>query len=395
MWKEMKFLKIISLITTLLFLCNILYSECGNGSVWAYPSGKYISTKPVIILEGYSTSLIESTKAETIKLYLKNKRKKIQLIVKSSYKSSFSLELLYLTPVKPLLLGETYELYIEENAEFGHSQSFNTLKKLNPLTQKMEMKSWTVNTVADTIKPQWKSIPREISKHYSQMGCGPSSHVSFSFDANDSSEFFVRAKLTHLKSSKLQQYLVVPYKPEGAKERILRVGYGMCSGEFELLEHDNYKIEFDLIDFNGNETPWNQPPILFMTPPLSPEIQKHLESVNWQSSIALDWVTAGDTVVFSSQPFDSIKKHSIRITNGNEMQRAIIIHEIEEAPSPKTKKRTKYDIMYYEKPVIIWQPFGRVNHDDYLTINLYSKNRFRLRMTNYQLDKLTFIVENY
>ncbi len=231
--------------TLFLFIgSSVCLAECGDRGIWVWPNQTEIKANSLFLVTGYASDqeVIKQLNS-SYPIYLQSKTEKISLTVERIVEGNFSLTQAILKPNRPLTSGETYTLCIEGQP---YLEKFIPTR-YNSRTRKHETVEWEVSDDIDTEPPVWDDPPAETGKSLIYYGCGPSIYVRFSCDVSDESEFLVKATLTSKASKKTSTYYLIP------KEEFMQVGHGMCSGEFDFDEGEDYLIEFSLVDASGNE----------------------------------------------------------------------------------------------------------------------------------------------
>ncbi len=238
----------------LIIIClSILYSistfaMCESSNLSVFPQDETINQNSIFVLEGYGSSqTIILGLNKKYNVYLKSNNKKIKLLVTEICIGQFKLTQAILKPETLLEAGVEYLMYID-NLPLSESLPNNVVHK------------YKVSFKKDTIKPEVKTNPKEVSKSYELYDCGPSVHVVFNNTAKDNSKILVKTTVKNLKTAKETVYYILP---DGDK---LNVGHGMCSGAFYFDESNDYEIEFSFMDASGNITNWEGQRIKFTRP---------------------------------------------------------------------------------------------------------------------------------
>lgn len=224
-----------------------LFADCKNSYITVFPNKSNIAKNSIFIIEAYgeSESLINQLNKKH-KIYLQSGNKKVNLIVKEILKGAKFISQAKLQPEKILEVGLSYQLIIDslnsEMSSFFSQPIYNVTKPM------------------DLIKPIILSKPKYKNKALKQYGCGPEAYVNFTFNVKDSSELIVKTILKNLKTGKIYIYYLIP------KDNEVSVGYGMCSGAFNLEEGYNYEVKFYFSDASGNGTKWKNKGIQFTAP---------------------------------------------------------------------------------------------------------------------------------
>lgn len=248
-------MKKLILLFLLTFSISYVKASCAWSGLYAFPKGTSIKTNSMIVIEGYGDSqkIIEQLN-DKFPVYLVNGNEKISLKIKETCVGQFHLTQAILFPEKSLKVGVKYTLVIEKLENKNEFTRWNSeLKKREPIV-------YTVEDGVDTEKPIFNSLPKEISKSLEYLGCGPAIYVDFTCDVKESSEYLVKTTVKSLTSGIITTYYVEPGKNK------ISIGHGMCSGEFNFTDGEEYEIEFTLVDASGNETPWTGDRIKFTRP---------------------------------------------------------------------------------------------------------------------------------
>lgn len=240
-------MKKISIIFILLISYFNLFADCENSYITVFPNKSTIAKNSIFIIEAYgeSESLINQLNKKH-KIYLQSGNKKVNLIVKEILKGAKFISQAKLQPEKTLEVGLTYQIIID---------SLNSA-----MSSFFSQPIYNVSKTEDLAKPNIISKPKYKNKALIHFGCGPEAYVNFTFNVKDSSELIVKTILKNLKTGKTETYYIVP------KNNEISVGYGMCSGAFNLKEGYNYEVKFYFTDASGNGTTWKNKGIQFTAP---------------------------------------------------------------------------------------------------------------------------------
>lgn len=215
--------------------------------VW--PRTNEISSNSLLIVEGYGRSQEVIRKLnKKHKIYLKSETAEISLEVVNIYEGQFRLTQAVLKPSSKLIPGTTYTLQIDSLDEYEKKDFYRDNFK------------WLVNDKLDNETPTWSGIPKYINKQKNKYGCGPASFVDFCVCYQDNSLVVIFTKLKEIKTGKISEYLVTPDSTS------LRIGHGMCSGEFDFEDGEEYEIFFSLMDASGNRNDTLTKAIQFISP---------------------------------------------------------------------------------------------------------------------------------
>jgi hypothetical protein len=118
----------------------------------------------------------------------------------------------------------------------------------------------------DSRAPNLQSV-KKIGAERKTLGCAPTTYVMLrpSIPDDNVDELIFRVVLTQkLKSDLKQTDLIHPaskqtYWIEPNDESELRIGHGMCGGEFELEQGASYEVKLQAIDKAGNRSPVSGP----------------------------------------------------------------------------------------------------------------------------------------
>ena len=233
-----------------------IHAKCSRNGLSVFPSGNLLRPNSIIVIDGYAMSQeIVKGLEKKYPVYLKSKTKKINLKVKEILFGQFKKTQAVLVPEAMLTAGEEYTLIIDKLPED------ESLDRWNKELQKSEPVVYKVLKNEDTIKPTFKTTPKEIRKSYKYFGCGPSVHVDFECQVIDSSEYLIKTTVRNIKLNYESTYYLESYT-----EATISIGYGMCSGAFFFDEGDDYEVEFSIMDASGNFTPWTGERIKFTKP---------------------------------------------------------------------------------------------------------------------------------
>lgn len=233
-------------------------ADCSSSAIYFWPETNSIKQNSMIIITGYGTSQKIITKLNrSYPVYLKSGEKKIKLLVQEIAVGQFALTQAILKPEKTLEAGLEYTLYVDDLSENGVE-----ISKWNSETKEFEPVKWKVDEGIDTEIPKWVSTPVETEKSYVPFGCGPAIYVHFSFKVSDTTEnLLLKTTVTDLKTK-----IATTYYLKAQDNKSIKIGHGMCSGEFDFSEGENYEVTFDLVDASGNTAKWIDKKIKFTKP---------------------------------------------------------------------------------------------------------------------------------
>lgn len=242
------------LITITLSISN-LAAICSWNSLTVFPIGMSIKQNTIFVLDGYAASqIIIKGLNDKFPIYLLGKNHKVKLNIKETLVGQFELTQALLVPETDLIVGMEYTLIIDNLPENELLVRWNSeLNKSGPIVYK-------VTEGKDSIKPIFKTIPKEIKKTYHNDGCGPTILVTFDCNVIDSSEYLIKTTVKCIETRKKTTYYIASNKGE------MEIGHGMCYGPFHFEDGDNYEVKFSLMDASGNLTIWSGYSIEFTKP---------------------------------------------------------------------------------------------------------------------------------
>lgn len=234
-----------------LFLTSLAdnsFAMCSFSGISVFPQTKTISPNSIFIIEGYesSQSVIRHLN-KSYAIYLTSGKDTIRLTVIKTLESQFRLTQAVLKPSSNLISGKQYKLNID-NLEESEKADFER-----------DSIGWTVSDFADKQKPIWSKLPTYNTKGMIFYGCGPAVFVNFCACISDISPVVVYAKVKNIKTNSSCDYYL---NPDSCS---FQLGHGMCSGEFDFEEGQEYEAIFSLMDASGNFSPETQP-IKFISP---------------------------------------------------------------------------------------------------------------------------------
>jgi len=224
------------------------FAICFPSGISFFPHTKTISSNSIFIIEGYesSQSVIRQLN-KSYPIYLTSERDTIQLTVIKTLKSQFRLIQAILKPSSNLISGKHYKLNIDNLDEYEKADL------------ERDSIGWTVTDIVDKQKPIWIKLPSYNSKGMIFYGCGPAVFVKFCACFSDISPVVVYAKVKNIKTNSISDYYLNP------DSSTFQLGHGMCSGEFDFEEGQEYEATFSLMDASGNFSTETQP-IKFISP---------------------------------------------------------------------------------------------------------------------------------
>jgi hypothetical protein len=237
-----------------------LWAKCASSGLYFFPSGPYISSNPVIVIDGYATD------QQTIRdlsgkhaAWLISGKEKIKLIVQETLEGQYGLTQAVLKPEHPLKKGMNYKLHIDGIPK----------KKAEAMLRRYQDDKWT--TVSWTVsrgekkfaKPEWASTPVKSGEEYTMFGCGPAVYVNFDVSVRSEGQYLVKTIVADKASGKETAY----YLPvENGK---IRIGHGMCSGAFNFAANSTYSVYFQVMNEKGDVSLISGRPMSFEAPKMS------------------------------------------------------------------------------------------------------------------------------
>jgi hypothetical protein len=142
-------------------------------------------------------------------------------------------------PSKAVQVGHTYRVVIE---------GVQRVSVRNISTGKPPP-GFYVQQPTDTTAPILSSAIQYLKRTYQPFGCGPAEYIVFAIRAEDPNACLVKTTVTDLYTGQIHTAYVLPFNNQ------LRVGHGMCSGEFAFKKGHRYTVHFQVMDFCGNTLP--------------------------------------------------------------------------------------------------------------------------------------------
>ncbi|MGY5353561.1 hypothetical protein [Wenyingzhuangia sp. IMCC45467] len=147
-------------------------------------------------------------------------------------------------PEHELNIGIEYELIID-NLNKHEKELF---LKYNSKSQKYESIKWII-TNSNLPTERIKLDPKFLSFSSQSYGCGPSQNVSFTFADSKNNSEILKTELVEISTNTKTTYCIIKRKGKD-----LSIGRNMCGGNFYFNLNFLYKIRFNIIDNNGNES---------------------------------------------------------------------------------------------------------------------------------------------
>ena len=203
---------------------------------------KNISSNTKFILNGtFSSQSTIKTLNIDHPIYLTSRNHKVKLDVEEILEGMNNITQALLKPSEDLIVGESYNLHIDEDE----------LKRLSHWDAKKRMRvpmRLTVSKEKDTVPPLWDHIPRfkENLRHAYYNGLAVWS--IFEFGVVDSTPIIILTELHNNTTNEMySQYLHLDINSE------LYIGHNQCYGSFTFLKDNQYEVRFKLMDYSGNK----------------------------------------------------------------------------------------------------------------------------------------------
>lgn len=221
---------------------NNCRAECGIGATFYYPVNRNnISTNSFFIIHGYGMNTSTINTFEDRKIFLESKNGElIELKLKEILTGKGENQAIFF-PISKLSPNTKYHLKYTNETE----SETRELSNWNTTTQRREKITWT--TASEEIKSALKEDTtfRFIKSESKSYGCGNSSNAIFETNEANVSEIIFKTELLNVATNKISTFYIF------ANQKMLQVGYGMCSGEFDLKDNSNYKVRFTATDSTG------------------------------------------------------------------------------------------------------------------------------------------------
>lgn len=227
-------------------------ADCISAGIWAYPSQHEIKQNSLIMVEGYAQSQkIVSALGKKYTIYLETVGHRVQLKPLEVYQSTYALTQVLFKPSEKLQIGKTYALSIRDTPEHLHKSGL--LTRWNSKTSKRENVCWRVSKGQDTSISGWLAPPRFAKTTFDMFGCGPAMYAIFDAQIRDASEVWIKTQVMDITAQKSYTYYL---RSKGGK---IKIGHGMCSGEFSFMKKHEYKVRFSLQSIYGKtREQWTQ-----------------------------------------------------------------------------------------------------------------------------------------
>lgn len=220
-----------------------------TADAWPQPGSKLPANRPLIILEGSGNarSAIRSLGKQSLHLVADDDRVALRRIELLQNEKDFTQ--LVLKAEEDLDAGSTYRLDTNrlkyKDSEVRLAWTCDGGKRLR----------WRAGP-PDSRAPNLRSL-KKIGAERKTLGCAPTTFVMLrpSIPDDNVDELIFRVVVTRKVKSGLKQTYWV--KPNDESE--LRVGHGMCGGEFDLEQGASYEVKLQAIDKAGNRSPVSDP----------------------------------------------------------------------------------------------------------------------------------------
>lgn len=220
---------------------NNCRAECAMSVTSYYPVNRNnISTNSFFIIHGYGMSISTINSFKDRKIFLESKNGElIELKLKEILTGKGENQAVFF-PISKLSPNTKYHLKYTNETE----SETRELSNWNTTTQRREKITWT--TGSETKSPLKEDTTfRFIKSESKSYGCGNSSNAIFETNEANVSEIIFRTELLNVTTNKISTFYIF------ANQKMLQVGYGMCSGGFDLKDNSNYKVRFTATDSTG------------------------------------------------------------------------------------------------------------------------------------------------
>lgn len=110
--------------------------------------------------------------------------------------------------------------------------------------------------------PKWTAAPQVLSTEHQKMGCGPQVEAKVEVKLEQPELVRVLAELRDVKAGTTARFLISKTTPEAE----VRIGHGMCGGEFRLAPGVDFELTLWAVDVAGHTTPAPGPALHFVGP---------------------------------------------------------------------------------------------------------------------------------
>ncbi|SNC66266.1 hypothetical protein SAMN06265337_1553 [Hymenobacter gelipurpurascens] len=233
--------------------------------VGGWPSAKTETIQPrqtLLIDAGFSPLALEIQKiGHATEVSLWSAHDSVLLVVKDRIVHPNNTIMLLLQPSRSLLLDSVYELRARNDDENLYWIFQNGKMPKAPKTTNYR---WRVAAVPDTQAPIWHTTPAVVKKVFSDNSEGTENYVLFSCPLSDTSPYFIKATVHHLRSGLKSTTYMSPWEGQ------LALGWFTCSGDFRFSYQEDCTVLFEAIDAAGNRSTASGQPIPFQAPVIGP-----------------------------------------------------------------------------------------------------------------------------
>ncbi|NBL64398.1 hypothetical protein GV828_04175 [Flavobacterium sp. NST-5] len=237
----MKNLILLFLILTSSIPCN---ADCAMGATSFFPLNRTnISTNSIFIIQGYGTTTATVKNFPTRKVFLESESGElIELKLKEIFTGKGQNQAIFF-PSSKLKYNTKYHLKYSDETPIETKE----LSVWNSATKNQEKITWTTASeeIENSINIDFTF--RFVKSESKMYGCGNSSNAIFEINKVNNSTVIFKTELLDLRTNEISTFYVFPDK------NILKVGYEMCSGNFDLKDSSNYKVRFTPTNSSGNE----------------------------------------------------------------------------------------------------------------------------------------------
>ena len=234
----------------LLIICALLTSlnsfstscvMCTSDGMYVYTSNENISLNEMIILEGYANSQKTINSLSKRNVFLISKSDKVLLIHKGSFVGGFRLTQALFVPSRLLKPNTTYFLEFENQTK----EETQLLKIWNRKKKTHEKISFRTSSNKTTENKYPKTKFKFKNSNHTMFGCGPAIYANFTILNPIKKKSIYKIELYDLTTNKITTY----YQSNLQNE--ISIGHGMCSGAFNFIAGNKYKVRFTPMNSSG------------------------------------------------------------------------------------------------------------------------------------------------
>lgn len=227
---------------SLFLFSHIATAMCASSAIWLTSDTKIIHKNSILLLEFYGQSqLLIPELNKKYAIYLLSRNEKIILYPIEILTGGMRVTQVVLKPSGVLQEGNTYKLMID-----NLPQGERIPGSYNPTTRQQEPASFVVSCEAgNDVQPAFMIPPVETGKSRVEYGCGPAKSLLYKFSTNNNSVSLIRTFVKNLSTGKTTEYILK------AKDGVINVGHGMCSGPFPFIKENKYEISFAPVSMDG------------------------------------------------------------------------------------------------------------------------------------------------